>query len=164
MSLETEMGRLTNHLSQASQFRASAIDGMRRAAQATLMECATMRGNMMHDYRVQTHKFLASLTKDVAAHRRATTKQVMQVMRPRRIATAKRQKSSLDTGRRELRTDVAGFLGSIRAELGSLRADIGNARDAWSAFRQGAPSVEKMPKRPKASGAKRHKSADAKAV
>lgn len=160
MSLEAEMGRLTQEISQASKFRASAIDGMRRAAQATLTECATMRENLMHDYRVQTRKFLASLAKDVASHRHATTKQVTQVMHSRRMAAAKRQKSSLKAGQRELRTDVAGFISSIRAELGSVRADIVNARDAWSAFRQGASSAEKPPKRPKASKAERQKSAE----
>jgi hypothetical protein len=164
MSLEAEMGRLTREFSQASKFRTSALDGMRRATKATLMECATMRGNMMHDYRVQTHKFLASLARDVAAHRRATTKQVMQVMRSRRIATAKRQKSSLDAGRRELRTDVAGFVASIRADLGVIRADLASARDIWSAFKLGDSTAAMKRKRSKGIDAKRRKNADARTV
>jgi len=72
------MGRLTKELSQASKFRKSAIDGMRRTTQATLTACATLRGEAVRDYRAQTHKFLASLTGDVAAHRRATAHQIAQ--------------------------------------------------------------------------------------
>lgn len=93
MSQMAEMGRLTKELSQTSEFRKSAIDEMRRATKATLMACATMRGDMMHGYRAQTHKFLASLAKDVAAHRRAATKQIMRVMSARRKASSQMRAS-----------------------------------------------------------------------
>lgn len=157
MSLAAEMGRLTKEFSQASKFRASALDGMRRATKATLMECAAMRGDMIRDYRAQTHRFLASLAKDVAAHRRATTRQFVQLARARRNAAAKRQRASLDAGRRELRADVAGFLGSIRG-------DLANARDVWSAFKVGDSNAAMKRKRSKGIDAKRRKNAGAKAV
>ncbi len=73
-----EMGRLTKELCQASAFRKSATDAMRRMTQATLTACATMRGQMVHEYRAQTHKFLASLASDVAVQRRDTAHQIAQ--------------------------------------------------------------------------------------
>ncbi len=78
MSQSREIGRLTKELGQASEFRKSAIDVMCRTTQATLTACATMRGKMARDYRMQAHKFLASLTRDVAAHHRATVNHVAQ--------------------------------------------------------------------------------------
>jgi len=81
MSQSREMGRLTKDLRQATEFRKSAIDAMRAATNATLTAFATMRGEMARDYRVQTHKFLSSLTRDVAAHRRATAHQIAQTQK-----------------------------------------------------------------------------------
>jgi hypothetical protein len=78
MSQSRELGRLTKELGQASEFRKSAIDAMRQATTSVLATCATVRGEMARDYRRQVHKFLASLTRDVAAHRRATTNHVAQ--------------------------------------------------------------------------------------
>ena len=78
MSQSREMGRLTKELGQASEFRKSAIDAMRQTTKSVLTTCATVRGEMARDYRRQAHKFLASLTRDVAAHRRATTNHVAQ--------------------------------------------------------------------------------------
>ncbi len=78
MSQSRQMGRLTKELRQASEFRKSALDAMRESTQATLMACATMRGENARDYRAQTQRFLASLTKEVAAHRRATAHKVAQ--------------------------------------------------------------------------------------
>jgi hypothetical protein len=76
MSQAQEIGRLTNELRQASELRRSTIDAMRQATRSMLTACATARGEMAHDYRMQAHKFLSSLTRDVAAHRRASANQM----------------------------------------------------------------------------------------
>lgn len=78
MSQSRKIDRLTKDLSRASELRKSAIDAMRQATNSMLTTCATVRGEMARDYRMQAHKMLASLTKDVAAHRRATTNHVAQ--------------------------------------------------------------------------------------
>ena len=78
MSQSREMGRLTKELRQASDFRKSALDAMRESTQDTLMACATMRGESARDYRAQTQKFLSSLSREVAAHRRATAHKIAQ--------------------------------------------------------------------------------------
>ncbi len=59
----------------------AAIKEMRQAAKSTLEACATMRGEVARDYRAQTQKFLASLAKDVAAHRHATAHQIAQIQK-----------------------------------------------------------------------------------
>ncbi len=66
---------------QAAAFRKSSIDAMREATQATLSECAEMRGEMVRDYRADMQKFLAALSRDVAAHRRAMAHQVAQTQK-----------------------------------------------------------------------------------
>ena len=81
MSRPRQMARLTKELSQAAAFRKSAIDAMRKATQATLAACAEMRGDMVRDYRSQMQKFLAALSRDVAAHRRAMAHQVGQTQK-----------------------------------------------------------------------------------
>ena len=81
MSQSREMGRLAKDLRQASKLRSSAIDAMRQATESMLMACTTARGEMAQDYRMQAHKFLTSLVKDVAAHRRATAHQVAQTQK-----------------------------------------------------------------------------------
>ena len=81
--LAGDMGRLARELSQASEFRTSAIDDMRRATQATLAACATMRGELLRDYRGQAQKFLSSLVRETSAQRRAATKHVMKIARDR---------------------------------------------------------------------------------
>lgn len=88
MSRTAEMGRLTKDFRQASQFRKTAIDDMRRATKSALLDCETLRGETMRDYRAQTQKFLASLVKDVAGHRRATAKHVMRMIGARRKAAS----------------------------------------------------------------------------
>ena len=71
MSQSREMGRLTKDLGQASKLRKAATDAMRQATKSMLATCATARGELGREYAAQTHKFLASLGKDVAAFRRA---------------------------------------------------------------------------------------------
>lgn len=191
MSQSNDMDRLTKELRQAGKFRMAAIKEMRRAAKSTLEACATMRGEMARDYRAQTQKFLASLAKDVAAHRRATASQIERTQKflasqfkdvaadrrgtanqiarcksSRRKAAgpmragrqnqvdairkraeelraaaalavtnfasanekmAKRQRASLASDRRKLRTHMAGFLGAIHA-------DQMKAHNIWKSF------------------------------
>lgn len=88
MSQSADMHRLTQELRQASRFRMTAIHEMRRATKSALAACASLRGETMRDYRTQMQKFLASLAKDVSAHRRATTKQVMRMVSSRRKAAS----------------------------------------------------------------------------
>jgi hypothetical protein len=82
------MAHLTKELSQAAAFRKSSIDAMRDATQATLAACAEMRGDMVRDYRSEMQKFLAALSRDVAAHRRAMAHQIAQTQK-QLAATAK---------------------------------------------------------------------------
>lgn len=81
MSRSRQMAHLTKELSQAAQFRKAAIEAMREATQATLVECAQMRGEMVRDYRAQMHRFLSALVRDVAAHRRAIAHQIAQTQK-----------------------------------------------------------------------------------
>ena len=81
MSRPREMARLTKELSQAAAFRKSMIEKMRKATQATLAECAEMRGEMVRDYRAEMQKFLAALSRDVAGHRRAMAHQIGQTQK-----------------------------------------------------------------------------------
>ncbi len=81
MSQSRQMAHLTKELSQAAEFRKAAIDAMREAARSTLAECAEMRGETVRDYRARIHKFLSTLTGDVAAHRRAMAHQVAQTQK-----------------------------------------------------------------------------------
>jgi hypothetical protein len=113
MSQSADMHCLTQDLRQASRFRMTAIHEMRRATKAALEACATLRGETMHDYRAQMQKFLASLAKDVSAHRRATTKQVMRMVGSRRKAASQmradlgRQARALEERTQELRNAAA---------------------------------------------------------
>ncbi len=102
------MDRLTKDLRQASKFRVTAINEMRRATKSALTACARMRGETLHDYRAQTQKFLVSLVKDVAAHRRATTKQVMRMVDTRRKA-ASQMRDGLERQARSLMEQTQEF-------------------------------------------------------
>lgn len=75
------MNRLTKELRQEGKFRVTAINEMRRAVKATLAECAEMRGEVAREYRAKTQKFLATLPKDLAAHRHATAVQIAATQR-----------------------------------------------------------------------------------
>jgi len=75
------MDRLTKDLRQEGKFRMAAINEMRQAVKSTLAECATMRGEVARDYRAKTQKFLATLPKDLAAHRRETASQIAETQR-----------------------------------------------------------------------------------
>lgn len=79
MSQSREMARLTKELSQAAEFRRTAIDAMRDATRTTLAECAEMRGKMAHEYRAQMQKFLSTLSRNVARQRQATAHQMAQI-------------------------------------------------------------------------------------
>lgn len=81
MSQSREMAHLTKDIAHASEFRKSAIEAMREATKSTLVECAEMRGELAHDYRARTHKFLSALTRDVAAHRKAMAHQIVQTQK-----------------------------------------------------------------------------------
>jgi hypothetical protein len=151
--LAGDMGRLAGELSQASQFRTTAIDEMRRATQATLAACATMRGELLRDYRGQTQKFLSSLAQETSAQRRAASRHVMKIAHDRHeIASQLRgrlqhdarflaeqgrvhrktakQRKSLEAGRRELGAQVASFRGAIQRDLMA-------AHQIWSTLAHG---------------------------
>jgi hypothetical protein len=76
MSQSQEINRLTKDLGRASELRNEATEAMRAATKSMLATCTTVRGELGHEYAAQTHKFLASLAKDVAAYRRAMAHQV----------------------------------------------------------------------------------------
>lgn len=71
MSQFQEISRLTKDLGRASELRNEATEAMRAATKSMLATCTTVRGELGREYAAQTHKFLASLAKDVAAYRRA---------------------------------------------------------------------------------------------
>lgn len=113
MSRPREMARLTKELSQAAAFRKSSIDTMRKATQATLAACAEMRGDMVHDYRSQMQKFLAALSRDVAAHRRAMAHQIAQTQK--HLAAAARNVAA----QRNATMNGIAHLGSARVRAAS---------------------------------------------
>jgi hypothetical protein len=144
------MEHLTKDLRLASQFRMTAINEMRRAT---------------HDYRAQMQKFLVSLAKDVSAHRRATTKQVMRMSGSRRKAASQMRADleertlefrnaaaeivpALSRARQKMATRQKASLEACRRKLGaevtklrsSARADIMKAHEIWSAFKLGGPA------------------------
>jgi hypothetical protein len=174
------MGRLAADIRQATQFRATAIDGIRQATGAMLGACATMRGEVMRDYRAQTQKVLASLVRDVAAHRRAATKQVMQVARARQ-KSASQMRAGLVNDVRSLTAMTRDFLSNtagaerkmakqqeatLEAGRRKLGADVAKMRSAtqrdqmgarkiWSTLAQSdAPAASKR-KAPKKSAARK---------
>jgi hypothetical protein len=81
MTRATDMEHLTKALRQEGKFRMAAINEMRRAVKSTLAECATMRGEAAREYRARTQKFLATLPRDLAAHRHATATQIAETQR-----------------------------------------------------------------------------------
>lgn len=76
MSQSREINRLTKDLGRASDLRKAATDAMRQTTKSMLATCATVRGELGREYGAQTRKFLASLSKDVAAYRRAMAQQI----------------------------------------------------------------------------------------
>jgi hypothetical protein len=152
------MDRLTKDLRQAGKFRMTAIKEMRRAAKSTLAECATMRGEMARDYRAQTQKFLASLAKDVAAHRRATASQIAQiqkflgsqfkdVMADRRATGS--QVSRFKSSRRKA---ASGMQASLHHQVEAIKKRTDELRAAAAqAMKNFASANEKMAKRQQAS-------------
>lgn len=132
MSQSTAMDRLTKDLRQASDFRMTVTDEMRGATQSALAACTTIRGKTMHKYRTHAHKLLADLVKDVAAQRHDTARQIMLM--------AKRQKSSLEAGRRKLAAEVTKLRASVRRHQQGVRADLMKAHEIWSAFKLGGPA------------------------
>jgi hypothetical protein len=119
MSRSRKMGRLTKELDQAAEFRKSAIDAMRRTTQATLTACASMRGETSRDYRARTQKFLASLVRDVAAHRRATAHQIAQT---RRFLTSMAKDVAAD--RRATVNQLARFSSARRKAGSQMRGNL----------------------------------------
>lgn len=130
------MNRLTKDLRQEGKFRMAAINEMRRAVKSTLAECATMRGEVAREYRAKTHKFLATLPKDLAAHRRATASQIAETQRSlagmwREVANemarfrAVRNKAAIHT-RSSLRRQV----GAIAKQTEHFLASAGSAHSA----------------------------------
>ena len=119
MSRSREMSHLTKELDQAAKFRKSAIDAMRRTAQATLAACANMRGEISRDYRVRTQKFLASLVRDVAGHRHATTHQIAQT---RKFLNS--MAKDVAAGRRATMNQLARMTGARRKAGSQMRGNL----------------------------------------
>ncbi|KAB2873522.1 MAG: hypothetical protein F9K43_05895 [Bauldia sp.] len=133
MSQTQAMSRLTREIRQAGEFRRSAIEAMRQATKSTLAACATMRGEMLGDYRAQTQRFLADMAKDVAAHRHATASRVA------RMASARRKASHQMHGSLERQ------VGLIARKASDLRAAAASAVAGFSSMHR------KMAKQQKAS-------------
>ena len=158
MSQANDMDRLTKDLRQAGKFRMTAIKEMRRAAKSTLADCATMRGEMARDYRAQTQKFLASLAKDVAGHRRATAAQIAQTQKflagMCRDVGAHRRAAANEIARfRSTRSKAANQMrSSLRRQVGAIKERAEELRSAAAqAVTNFASANEKMAKRQRAS-------------
>jgi hypothetical protein len=138
MSQSRQMGHLTKELSQAKKFRKSAVENMRRSAQATLKACATMRGEAVRDYRAQTHKFLASLAKDVATFRHGSAHKITQIRK--NVATGSRamsnQRQRWTTARHKAGDQMRGALerqvSFIADKVAALRSDFSNAHQSMA--------------------------------
>lgn len=157
MSQSQDMSRLTEEIRQAGKFRRSAIEAMREATKSTLAACATMRGEMLRDYRVQTRRFLADMAKDVAAHRHATASQVTRMASARRKASRQmhsaleRQVSLIAKKTKDLRaaaaSAVADFSSGHRKMAKQQKASLNSARRklrAESARVVGAMHADRM--------------------
>jgi len=158
MSQSREMGRLAKDLCQSSKLRRSAIDAMRQATESMLMACTTARGEMAQDYRMQAHKFLTSLARDVAAHHRATAHQVAQTQKflsamGKDVATHRNATMNKIAHLASARRKAASQLRS------SLRRQVGAIVEQTRAFRDAAAQIgptlasahQKMAKRQRAS-------------
>ena len=158
MSQSREMGRLTKDLRQASELRRSAIDAMRQATKSMLTACATARGEMAQDYRMQAHKFLASLTRDVAAHHRATAHHVAQT---RKFLSSMGR--DVAAGRNATVSQIARLASARRKAASQLRSglqrQVGAIVEQTREFRNAAAQIvptlasaqQKMAKRQRAS-------------
>ncbi len=158
MSQSRKMGRLAKDICQASKLRTSAIDAMRQATKSMLTTCATARGEMAQDYRVQTHKFLTSLTRDVAAHNRATAHQVARTQKflnamGRDVAAHRKDTMNQVTRMASARRKAASQLrSSLQRQAGAL---VEQTREFRNAAAQIVPALaraqQKMAKRQRAS-------------
>lgn len=125
MTQSSDMDRLTKDLRQAGKFRMAAIKEMRQAAKSTLKACATMRGEVARDYRAQTQKFLASLAKDVAAHRHATAHQIAQIQK-----FLGSQCKDVTAHRRATENQISRFKSSRRKAASGMQASLHNQVEA----------------------------------
>lgn len=150
MSQARQMSRLTKEISQAAEFRKSAIDAMREATTSLLAACGEMRGEMTCDYRARTQKFLSSLSRSVASHRKAMAHQVAQTQK-----SLGAQARDVAAHRNATMNRIAG-LGNARAKATSrLRSGLQNQVDALVAqtaelISQFANARQKMALRQKA--------------
>ncbi len=133
MSQTREISRLTKDLVQASKLRKAATDAMRLATKSMLTTCATVRGELGREYAAHTHKFLASLSKDVAAYRRAMAHQIAKT---KKNVAADRQATMSQmtrwTGARSkasnlLHRDLERQAASIMTKTAQLRSEFANA-------------------------------------
>jgi uncharacterized protein YdbL (DUF1318 family) len=158
MSQAREMGRLTKDLCQASELRKSTIDAMRQATKSMLTACARARGEMVREYRLQAHRFLVSLTRDVAAHHRATANHIAQTRKSlgamakdvaaQRNATMN-QIARLASARRKAASQL---WSSLQRQVGAI---VDETRELRNAAAQIMPALasdhQKMAKRQRAS-------------
>lgn len=145
------MNHLTKDLRHAGKLRMAAINEMREAAKSTLATCATMRGDVARDYRAQTQKFLASLAKDVAAHRHRTTDQIARTQKF--LAGMGRDVGAL---RRAAASDIVRFSSARSKAANQMRSRLGHQVDAMTkqteSFLAGVANAHKqMGKRQRAS-------------
>ncbi len=158
MSQARQMAHLTKELSQAMEFRKSAIDAMREATTSLLAAYAVMRGEKFRDYRVAMQKFLSSLSRNVAAHRKAMAHQVAQTQK-----FLGAQARDVAAHRNATMNQIA-HIGNARAKAASrLRSNLHSQADAMvtqaaAVVSQFADVRQKMAKRQKAAlGADRQK-------
>ncbi|MDR3473944.1 MAG: hypothetical protein P4M09_19985 [Devosia sp.] len=170
MPYMAEMGRLTSQIAQASMFRTSAIDEVRRTTRATLAAHAERREDVMRRYHTQAKKALEARAREAAAHRRATIKQVASFSSARHKATGQlrhqlkgqvrdlvadvvRMDASLSAAQaamaKQQRTSLDAGRQHLHAEvasmLDSLRADFAGAHEVWSGLtqREAAPATKR---------------------
>lgn len=127
MSQSSEMNGLTKELRHAGKLRMAAVKEMREAARSTLASCAQMRGEVARDYRAQTNKFLASLAKDVAAHRHRTAGQIARTQKV--ISGMAKEVGAL---RRSAANDIVRFTGTRSKATAQVRSHLGRQVDAMA--------------------------------
>ena len=127
MSQSSEMNGLTKELRHAGKLRMAAVKEMREAARSTLASCAQMRGEVARDYRAQTNKFLASLAKDVTAHRHRTAGQVARTQKA--IAGMAKEVGAL---RNSAANDIVRFTGTRCKAAAQVRSRLGRQAGAMA--------------------------------
>jgi hypothetical protein len=135
MSQSQKMSRLTKDLGRATELRNDATEAMRAATKSMLTTCATVRGELGHEYATHTHKFLASLTKDVAAYRRAMSHQIAKTKKnvaadhQAMVSNIARWMGARSKASKQLHHDLQREATSVMNKTAELRSRISDAHE-----------------------------------